>query len=187
MKPTRDYDATLVDLLERILDKGIVLHADIIIHVAGIPLLGLSLKACIAGMETMLRYGIWNDWDEAQRAYAIEETEKNKLILNLNEKIFLKTFVSILKNNCPYENWKSGFLYITSNELIISQNNSKNVILRCFLSDINIFNVTKKIDEGNLEMDVMNFSLMSGGSFLLRSRDMLKIKSVLEDRINSIA
>ena len=72
MDPTRDTHATLVDLLDRILDKGLILDADLIIHVAGIPLLGVKLKAAIAGMETMLKYGIWEDWDAAQRTVAVE-------------------------------------------------------------------------------------------------------------------
>jgi hypothetical protein len=72
MEPTRDTQATLVDLLERILDKGLILDADIIIHVAGIPLIGVKLKAAIAGIETMLKYGIWEDWDAAQRAVAAD-------------------------------------------------------------------------------------------------------------------
>jgi len=62
-----------VDLLDRVLDKGLMLDADLIIHVAGIPLLGVKLRAALAGMETMLKYGIWEDWDEAQRAIATEE------------------------------------------------------------------------------------------------------------------
>ena len=73
MGPTRDTHATLVDLLDRILDKGLILDADLIIHVAGIPLLGVKLKAALAGMETMLKYGIWEDWDDAQRAVATQE------------------------------------------------------------------------------------------------------------------
>jgi len=70
MEPTRGTNATLVDLLDRMLDRGLILDADLIINVAGIPLLGVKLKACLAGMETMLKYGIWQDWDEAQRATA---------------------------------------------------------------------------------------------------------------------
>ena len=77
MEPTRDAHTTLVDLLDRILDKGLILDADIIIQVAGIPLIGVKLKAAIAGMETMLKYGIWEDWDAAQRAVATEE-ERSK-------------------------------------------------------------------------------------------------------------
>jgi hypothetical protein len=72
VEPTRDTRTTLVDLLDRILDKGLILDADLIIHVAGIPLIGIKLKAAIAGMETMLKYGIWEDWDAAQRAVAVE-------------------------------------------------------------------------------------------------------------------
>ena len=73
MGPTRDAHATLADLLDRILDKGLILDADLIIHVAGIPLLGVKLKAALAGMDTMLKYGMWEDWDDAQRAVATEE------------------------------------------------------------------------------------------------------------------
>ena len=73
MQPTRDTHATLVDLLDRVLEKGLVVNADLMIHIAGIPLLGVNLKACLAGMETMLQYGIWQDWDEAQRSIAATE------------------------------------------------------------------------------------------------------------------
>jgi hypothetical protein len=79
MNPTRESHATLVDLLDRVLDKGLVLDADLIIHVAGIPLLGVKLRAALAGMETMLRYGIWKDWDEAQRAIATKEYRQKKM------------------------------------------------------------------------------------------------------------
>ena len=76
MQPTRDTHATLVDLLDRVLEKGLVLNADLIINVAGIPLLGVNLRAYLAGIETMLKYGIWQDWDEAQRAIAARERQQ---------------------------------------------------------------------------------------------------------------
>jgi len=78
MQPTRDTHATLVDLLDRVLEKGLVLNADLIINVAGIPLLGVNLRAYLAGIETMLKYGIWQDWDEAQRAIAARERKQKK-------------------------------------------------------------------------------------------------------------
>jgi hypothetical protein len=81
MEPTRDTHATLVDLLDRVLDKGVILDADIMIHVAGIPLLGVKLQAALAGMETMLKYGIWEDWDKAQRAIATEEYRRKNMAL----------------------------------------------------------------------------------------------------------
>jgi hypothetical protein len=73
LQPTRDCQTTLVDVLDRVLTKGLILDADVIISVAGIPLLGLKLKAALAGIETMISYGIWEDWDKAQRFAANAE------------------------------------------------------------------------------------------------------------------
>lgn len=70
MEPTRERKITLVDVLDRVLEKGVVINADIIVTVAGVPLLGVNLRAAIAGMETMLKYGMMADWDEAIRAQA---------------------------------------------------------------------------------------------------------------------
>lgn len=75
MEPVRTPQATLNDLLDRLLDKGLLLNADLIITVAEIPLLGVNLKLALAGMDTMLKYGIMKDWDEAQRAAAAKEEE----------------------------------------------------------------------------------------------------------------
>lgn len=72
MRPTPVGKATLVDLLDRALDKGLVLNLDLIICVADVPLLGVNLKAVLAGIETMFEYGIMGDWDEAHRAWARE-------------------------------------------------------------------------------------------------------------------
>jgi len=59
---------TLVDVLERVLDKGVVVDADLIISVAGIPLVGVNLRAAVAGMETMTKYGVMEEWDKEIRA-----------------------------------------------------------------------------------------------------------------------
>lgn len=69
MEPTRSSHATLVDLLDRVLDKGLIVHADLIISVGGVPLIGVNLRAALAGIETMLEYGMMQDWDEAIRAW----------------------------------------------------------------------------------------------------------------------
>jgi hypothetical protein len=68
MEPSRAEPGALVYLLDRVLEQGLVLDADVIIHVAGVPLIGVKLQALVAGMETMLKYGIWEDWDAALRA-----------------------------------------------------------------------------------------------------------------------
>jgi len=76
MEPTRNSHATLVDLLDRVLDKGIVIQADIIISLAGVPLIGVNLRAALAGMETMLEYGLMKEWDARARAWENEQRQK---------------------------------------------------------------------------------------------------------------
>jgi len=100
LKPIREKNATLVDVLDRALNKGLLINADLIISVAEIPLIGVNLKAAIAGMETMLEYGMMKDWDEAIRAIARNEkakqkTVKEKIITPLSEKNERRT-VSLL-------------------------------------------------------------------------------------------
>jgi len=80
MEPTRDLHGTLSDLLDRVLDKGLIINADIIITVSGIPLIAVNLRAAIAGMETMLEYGVMTDWDEKTRARE-RELKKGKVLL----------------------------------------------------------------------------------------------------------
>ena len=71
MAPPR---AKLVDLLDRVLDRGVVINADIIISLAGVPLIGVNLRAALAGMETMVEYGVMNmkEWDNRIRSQALE-------------------------------------------------------------------------------------------------------------------
>lgn len=73
--PTTYHRATLVDLLDRVLDKGLFLRADLVISLAGIPLIGASLSLAVAGTETLLKYGMLTDWDEAIRAVPPKQRE----------------------------------------------------------------------------------------------------------------
>jgi hypothetical protein len=66
MKPVRNYSA-LVELLDRALDKGVLVAADVIISVAGVPLIGLNLRLGLASMETMLKHGMMTDWNAARQ------------------------------------------------------------------------------------------------------------------------
>ena len=79
MKPHRDQKHTLVDLLDRVLDRGVILHADLIISVSGIPLVGVSLKAAVAGIETMLQYGYFKEWDQEIREGSLSQESLTRL------------------------------------------------------------------------------------------------------------
>jgi hypothetical protein len=49
-------DGTLIDVLDRVLDKGIVVDAWGRLSVVGIDLLGMELHVVVASIETYLRY-----------------------------------------------------------------------------------------------------------------------------------
>ena len=69
LQPTRDLHATLPDLLDALLDKGVYLDLDLIVTVADIPLIGVSLRAMVGGIETMLEHGMMRAWDEQTREW----------------------------------------------------------------------------------------------------------------------
>ncbi len=58
---------TLVDLLDKILDKGIVINGDITLTVGGLDLLALKINLVIASLETAKRYGIELPWEKWAR------------------------------------------------------------------------------------------------------------------------
>lgn len=49
-------DGTLLDVLDRVLDKGIVISAWGRLSVVGLELVGLEMRVVVASIETHLRY-----------------------------------------------------------------------------------------------------------------------------------
>ena len=49
-------DGTLIDVLDRVLDKGIVISAWGRISVVGLELVGMEMRVVVASIETHLRY-----------------------------------------------------------------------------------------------------------------------------------
>lgn len=77
LEATRDTAGTLADVIDRILDKGLVINADIAVSVAGVELLGIKIRAALASFETAAKYGLefpsgtsaeTAAWEEAQVA-----------------------------------------------------------------------------------------------------------------------
>ena len=85
MEPMARPQLTLVDLLDRVLDRGLVINADIIVSLAGVPLIGINLRAALAGMETMVKYGVMKDWDQRARVLALaSKTSKQESSMALD-------------------------------------------------------------------------------------------------------
>ncbi|MFC6824025.1 gas vesicle protein GvpM [Halopelagius fulvigenes] len=79
MKPSKGDQHAVVDLVDMLLHKGAVVEADVLITVADIPLVGLKLRAALAGMATMREYGMFEEWDEVQRELSREEVAQHPM------------------------------------------------------------------------------------------------------------
>lgn len=73
MKPTREDPHALVDLVDVLLREGAVVDADVLITVGGVPLVGLKLRAAVAGMATMTDHELLTEWDAARRTRATDD------------------------------------------------------------------------------------------------------------------
>ena len=74
-KPTRDQ-GDLAEMLETLLDKGVVINADIAVSVGDTELLGVKLRAAVASFETAAEYGLefpgGTDMDRVKRAADVD-------------------------------------------------------------------------------------------------------------------
>lgn len=70
---------SLIDLVDRILDKGLVINGDIVLSLAGTDVLSLKINLVIASLETARRYGIelpWEKWKREKKE--LKKKEKSK-------------------------------------------------------------------------------------------------------------
>jgi hypothetical protein len=119
MKPEREN--TLVDLLDRMLNKGIILNADVIISVAGVPLIGITLKAALASIETMLDYGMMEAWDESTREwYKNDLANRNGRIPLIEEENILRSmFGYVWSSHGIIHEWRPGTWHLTNRRLFL--------------------------------------------------------------------
>ncbi|MFZ2071404.1 MAG: gas vesicle protein [Halobacteriota archaeon] len=188
MESNRDTRATLVDLLDRILDKGLMLNADVIISVSGIPLLGINLKAAIASVETMLRYGIWEDWDKAQRAIATEERRRKvgELPLLEGEEMILKMFGSHWYSNGIYRSWRPGHLYVTDKRVLLQRKEPAEILFEGYYENIEGFALERKRNIAKKETEYLYLFLNSGEVALLHPTEAYPVKEAIEGRMKEL-
>lgn len=144
MEPSR-LECDINDVLDKLLNKGLVLNADLIISVAGIPLLGVNLRAAIAGMETMLEYGMMEAWDKSTREwYTKEFAGRMTAPLVMSEEVIIRTFGSIWNSQGIINTWKPGFLYLTNNRIFLWRKEPPEMLFEVSLDKIEGFMVKKE-------------------------------------------
>jgi len=108
LEPTRKggKDGSLADVIEVILDKGLVINADITVSVAGVELLGIKIRAALASFATAARYGLefpsgtnieTSAWQQAQ--VLKEKCPQCSKQVPADE---------LLEESCPWCGWQSA-------------------------------------------------------------------------------
>lgn len=180
MEPTRSPQATITDLLDRILDKGILLNTDIIVSVAGIPLLGVNLKLALAGIETMLQYGIMEDWDEAQRAIAAKEVQDAAPNLATDEYVIFSTFGTHWYSKGIYECWRPGTIYITNKRLFLFRKMPAEILFQTYYEEIKAMDIKEKPHYTGIDRKELHLLLKEDELMPLHSNDTEKLKEAIE-------
>lgn len=117
IEPSRDKNdkGSLVDVIDRLLDKGLVINADITVSVAGVELLGVKVRAALASFATAAKYGLefpsgtnieTAAWKEAQSG--VETCPQCGKEVNKEE---------LLNECCPWCGWVSAKAKMKSKEV----------------------------------------------------------------------
>lgn len=106
MEPERSREGTLMHVVETLLDKGLVLNADIMVSVAGVELLGIRIRAALASFETAARYGLEFPAGTNTETVAWQDAvEAKETCPNCGKSSPIST---LLNEFCPWCGWQSA-------------------------------------------------------------------------------
>jgi len=186
MQPVRERQATVNDLLDRLLAKGVVLSLDLVVGVAGIPLIGVSLRAAIAAIETMIEYGFMAAWDEKTRQYAERELQRKKLAYAPGEGTLLEMFGSHWYSDGIYRAWRPGRLYLTNRRLILYRKMPAEVLFETPLGRIRGLGVAESVHFNDRRAPLLHLALESGEEASLYAEDVAGLEAALRDQLRAV-
>ncbi|MHB8126374.1 MAG: gas vesicle protein [Desulfitobacteriaceae bacterium] len=166
LAPAYHREATINDLIDRLLVKGVLLKTDLIIGVAGIPLLGVNLNLALAGMSTMLRFGFMRDWDEAIRAYESEQCHRKGANVNLTlqqgEVIIWSGYASHWYEQGIYAAWRPGIMYLTDHRLTLIRQEPYELLIEVPYHEIVKLEFRQNTNFTGVEREELQILLRSG-------------------------
>lgn len=180
MEPVIDTKAGMGDLLERLLDRGVFVKLDLIISVAGIPLIGLSLHAALASIETMNTYGMFGDWDKSSRAQALLDQGPAQLSLADGENTVIEQFAMVRTQEGIISAWRPGRSYLTNSRLLLVRNNPNEVLVDLAFQDVVAIG-SFDIVEAGVTIEVLCLADVSGALVLVRTSEPEIFRTVLDD------
>ncbi len=108
LQPEKDLnsDVGLAAVVDRVLDKGLVINADIIVSVGEAELLGIKIRAALASFETAAQFGLQfpagTNTETAVWKNAVVEKENCPQCLKKVE------VTQLLEKDCPWCGWVSA-------------------------------------------------------------------------------
>jgi len=106
LQATRDGATGLADVIDRVLDKGLVINADICVSLAGVELLGIKIRAALASFETAARYGLEFPSGTNYEKSAWKEAEAGRETCpQCGKKVATE---ELLNEACPWCGWVSA-------------------------------------------------------------------------------
>jgi len=183
MEPVCERNATVNDLLDRLLDKGVVLQLEMVIGIAGIPLIGVNLRAAIAAIETMIEYGLMEAWDEKTRSYAERELQHKKLSYAAGEGTLLEVFGAHWYSHGIYRAWRPGRLHLTDRRLILYRKMPAQVLFETTLERIRGVAVDESVHFNAQRVPLLQLVLDSGEEVSLYVQEVYELEAALRDRL----
>lgn len=180
MEPQRETRATMADLLERVIDKGVMVKLDLIVGVAGIPLIGISLQAAVAAIETMLRYGMLEPRDAQARA---ETGWRQRLALTPGEQIRLELYGSYRHTEGIWRVWRPGRLVLTGQRLMLIRPVPAEILFSAQVSEIAGLGRVRTRDLANGHREVVCLALEDGTLASLYTPEADLFETCLRDQL----
>jgi hypothetical protein len=181
LEPERE--SAIVEVLDRLLNKGVVLNADLIISVAGIPMIGVNLKAAIASIETMLDFGMMEAWDKDIREWY--SGVERPVPLEHGEAVLFQAFGYLMDSQGIVSAWVPGKWYITDRRLLLWRNDSEEII---FEAPLRMIEAVRKVEGEVCSIERTNLELSyNGKTALIYISEYEEFKSALEEAAGSLA
>lgn len=164
LQPTRDPEATLPDLLNAVLDKGVHLDLDLIVSVADVPLISVNLRAAIAGIETMLEHGMLRGWDERTREW-VRRSLAGRLPLHPDEEVVAR-MAGGHRHDEPPTTWRPATVYLTTRRLLVFRTEPRELLWQAALDDIAGVELRTETSAGGEERERVAVTTSTGTTLL---------------------
>jgi len=177
----------MADLLDRVIDKGVVIKLDVIVGVAGIPLIGISLHAAVAAIETMLRHGLLEGWDTQTRANGnVEVGWREQLALEPGEQVRLELYGSYQQAEGIWRVWRPGRLMLTDQRLLLVRPLPQETLFAAEVSSIAGLGRLQKDDLTGGHHEVVCLALGDGTLAALYTPEADLLEACLRERLQRL-